>query len=154
MFSTIHGTTGAIVAKYSGNIFLGFILAIIMHFVFDFIPHGDEKLIKDPLKPTKQELNFVAVIATLDMIILIIIMGILMYFNKLPADLIIAFGILGGLLPDLINAACIILKFKFLRPLLKFHEKIHNIIKFEMTLVQGLIFQIVIESLLIIWLIK
>lgn len=150
MFSTIHGTTGALAAKYSGNIFIGFFIAILLHFIFDFIPHGDENLIDDPKNPTKKELKFVAVIATLDIIIMSLILTLLVYLKKMPVDLIIAFGVFGGLLPDLINAICILFKLKFLRPLLNFHEKIHNILPLKLTLIQGLIFQIFVETALLI----
>ncbi len=149
MFSTIHGTTGALAAKYSGNIFIGFFTAIFLHFIFDLIPHGDENLFDDPKNPSKKELNFVVVIATLDMIIMSLILTILCYFEKLPVDLIIAFGVFGGLLPDLINAVYILFKIKFLRPLMDFHEKIHNTIPFKLTLIQGIIFQVFVEAALL-----
>ena len=137
-------------AKYSGNIFVGFFLAIFLHFIFDLIPHGDENLVDDPKNPTRKELNFIAIIATLDIIIMSLILIFLWYFGKLQADIIIALGVFGGLLPDLMNGIYIIFKIKFLKPLTDFHEKIHNIIPFKLTLGQGLIFQIFVEIFLLI----
>jgi len=151
MFSTIHGTVGAIIGKTTGNVFLGFAGGILAHYIFDAIPHGDEKLIAISGQPTPREIKKIGLIAVLDAIMMLIILGLLAYLGKIPADWVIAFSVLGGLLPDIDNAFYLLLRQpKILKSHFDLHFKMHSLLqKYELTLVQGVILQLLIEAGLI-----
>ena len=151
MFSTVHGTVGAIIGKSTGNIWLAFFGGIIAHFLLDAIPHGDEKLVADLTNPTRAEILKVAFIATIDSLITLIILLALWYAGKLPADWAVLSGVVGGILPDL-NSAYYFLSHRHpvFKPLFDLHFKFHKLFeRFEMSLTAGIIFQIAIEGLLI-----
>ena len=150
MFLTIHCTVGAIAGKYANNILLAFLSGFILHFIFDAIPHGDEKLLDDHNHPRKKELILVASIAMLDGIVFLLTIGALWYFGKMPADWAVLSGVVGGAVPDLNSGFYLLTKSKIFKPLFDFHFKIHTLIKkIELTLIQGIIFQIAIEAAII-----
>ncbi len=151
MFSTVHGTVGAIIGQSTGNIWLAFFGGLISHFLLDAIPHGDEKLITDLTKPTKREIFKVGVIAILDNLLLLALLAALLYTGKLPAEWAVLSGVVGGILPD-VNSAYYFLtrRCPIFKPMFDLHFWFHRLfIHFEMTLWQGIIFQLLIEAALI-----
>lgn len=150
MFSTIHGTVGAIIGQTTNNIFLGFFGGILSHFLLDAIPHGDEMLIADSKHPTKSEIKKVIFIATVDFILMIVVLASLWWSNNLSMNWSVISGIVGGLIPDAINALYIFCRWKFIESFNGFHGRVHHLIlQKDITLSQGLIVQFITAVIII-----
>ncbi|MFA6322729.1 MAG: hypothetical protein WCX71_04620 [Candidatus Buchananbacteria bacterium] len=142
MFSTVHGTVGAIIGKATGNIFLGFAGGFLAHFLFDAIPHGDENLIADADHITPAEIRYAGAIGIIDLLVMIFLLIVLNQFGQLPTEWAVLSGMVGGLFPDFLNGCYMILKWKIFKPISDIHFGFHKILtKRELTLKQGLIVQ-------------
>ncbi|MFH1585452.1 MAG: hypothetical protein ABIB79_01655 [archaeon] len=102
MITTIHLLTGAVIGKYIKNIWLIIILALISHYILDFIPHNSPSQVKGYLEggikgaDTKDLL-----IKSIDPIIGLILIGYIIYLNKEKAIPLII-GIFFAWFPDLL----------------------------------------------------
>src|SRR3989344_4940192 len=120
MFLTVHGTAGAIIGLQTGNPLLAFLFGLISHYIFDMIPHGDEKMIADHQNVSPQEIKKIAQIGSIDGLTMLFLLGGLLYSGRLPLDLAVLFGVAGGILPDFLNAFFAVDKFKGFKFLLSF----------------------------------
>ena len=158
MFLTVHGTTGLIVGKYTGNIFIAFITAFIFHFLFDIIPHGDEFFIKDDDNKNKKfvfsESNIRKLkIATLIDVTVMSILMLIFYFNGIFTNpLPILFGMAGGIFPDFLVGIYILTKNPWLKNFFNFHDNVHHIFsKLKIPSYVGLLIQIGLFIFLVSW---
>lgn len=98
MTLTTHTATGVLAAYWTGNPLLGFACAIILHYIFDAIPHGDEFLYwRHQHKPGDL---FAVGIAAADLFGVILLILFLMHFSTISDPFFIIAGVVGGILPD------------------------------------------------------
>lgn len=102
MITTIHLLIGALIGKSFKSIWLIIILALISHYVLDFIPHTSPHEVEDYLKngvdgANKKDL----LLKGIEPLIGLILVGYLIYLNKEKA-LPMAIGAFFAWFPDLI----------------------------------------------------
>lgn len=124
MILTTHILSGALVGVEIKNPFYIAVVSIVLHFLLDFLPHGDYLSKKSRLK------DFWKV--GLDLTIGLAIVAVIFYRQgeALPDILYlrnIATGIFFSLLPDGTTFLYIWMKMKFLKPIYIFHQKLHLI---------------------------
>lgn len=146
MFLTVHAATGVLIAQHSKNGLIAFLLALISHYFLDFIPHGDKIFSKS--KDPKYSRIFYRLL-TFDTVFL----GIFLVFIFLHPQIyksreIVSWGIIGSILPDLSYPIGIVNKAKIIKAISKSNEFVHNIIKGDLSIKNGLILQMVIFTLL------
>ncbi len=125
MFLTTHAALGALLAELVPNHpYAAFAIGLGSHFISDIIPHGDTHLYKGFVSGTKVRRALAYV--TVDGIIALFFS--LFLLNVKPADthLVTTFGIIGGVLPDLLVGAYEIKRIKWLRSFHRFHFYFHN----------------------------
>lgn len=132
MFLTVHATAGVIIGQATGNIWLALIAGIVSHFILDIIPHGDQNLVDKNKKSkpkirdlNKNELHLLRNIGLIDAMTTLWLMNMLYFSGLVPFTFPIMFGVIGGLLPDAINASYIFFKIKWLKLYNKIHFNLH-----------------------------
>jgi len=148
MLLTIHATAGAIIGQQVGNPFLSFLLAFFSHFILDIIPHGDQGWIDEYKSNQKEKVKKIITIVTLDILVLFFLLVSKYYFNAFAPTLNIAAGILGGVMPDLLVGIHEVSKKQF-KKFYRFHFAMHNLIKYQPSVANGLFFQIIILGILL-----
>jgi hypothetical protein len=157
MFLTVHATVGAIIGDKVSNPFLSFLLAIIFHFIFDMIPHGDKALscfAKTESQPgiiSADKFRTFVKAAAFDggLVLILILSGFGFQIFKNPLS--VAFGIVGGILPDIaVSFYYMVSKNIFLKKFEQIHAFVHEgIIKSELPLKIGILMQTIIAVILI-----
>ena len=138
MFLLVHAAAGFFVSQNLTNPFYAFILGLVSHYLLDIIPHGDEELdSKEFLK-----ISFFHAIA-IDIPTTCFFTFII--FNRLDFlfPQVVAWGILGSILPDVILGFSRIFKSKIFNSIININHFFHQIIKTKISLRQGLIVQAV-----------
>jgi hypothetical protein len=172
MYLTVHATIGALIATQTDNPALAFGAGFASHFLFDFIPHGDEK-VGEMITSHKAKFIFVASVdLVLTICLTVLILAMAGTFGQ--RHLILLAGIIGAVLPDFISMAfpefhkllknnrIVAFWYRALRwiyipqaaeQLNKFHHWIHSIILrrtgFKLSFPQGLVLQLAFLSLLL-----
>ena len=150
MLIAIHATVGAIVGSNVQKPVWSFILAFLLHFVVDMIPHGDANTYK--AYKNKEHVTFGVALVVIDTIatILLVIGWFWSYDFISPAS--VAWGIAGGVLPDLLVGLYELsaTKFAFLRRYHAFHFLNHNFVanKHDWKFWPGMAFQLIILVLI------
>ncbi|MFH0952489.1 MAG: hypothetical protein V1838_04935 [Patescibacteria group bacterium] len=103
MFGTTHASVGIVISQHVDKPLNIFLLAILSHFILDFIPHGDERLYHDEEWKENKKYKRVTIITAIDLTLLITMTLILYSTNDLPRMALISAGIIGSTLPDLLN---------------------------------------------------
>jgi hypothetical protein len=106
-----------------------FLYAFFSHFILDFIPHGDEKLVGQNNSKTTQFKRLFIAVALDGFLILIFSIYYLLVFTPVHYGLFfIAMG--GAMIPDLISGLSFVLNGKFKKnyPMLASFQKMHKII--------------------------
>jgi hypothetical protein len=135
MFLTVHATAGVAIGQMTSNIWLALITGFISHFILDIIPHGDQNL-ADGNKKTKtntknlnkSQLKYLRNIGLIDAIITLWLMNLLHFSGLALFSFPIMLGVIGGLLPDAINASYIFFKIKWLKRYNNIHSQLHFIL--------------------------
>jgi len=140
MVITPHLLAGAAIGAHSPNVWAAFCFGFISHYLLDSLPHWEYL---NNLKLTRL-IYFVKIF--IDFIIAMIIVS----FIAWPLKLMIIFGIIGALLPDIIEFLHQSCKIKIFRPLSLFHKKMHYYKR--VSLFKGLISQIIIVIISVIML--
>jgi hypothetical protein len=149
---TVHAAAGAIVAQYTGNPVLAFLFGILSHILLDMIPHGDSAMY---VKYKNKELSArKAAAKTILDAILAIVLAVIFFNLPLPSsNLVLSMAIIGAIIPDVFIGfyeLSLPRTPKFLKIIHKWHFKNHDLIakKFDLSVKQGLLFQIIIFLLL------
>lgn len=164
MTLTTHIIIAAAVAKPLLNVHpaFAFLAALASHYLSDAIPHWDYKPF--PEKSDEWEagvgqikLNDPAYLRGFLRITVDFFIGSLLLFLILRPDgsqefLSMAAAILGGVLPDFLQGLYGTRYFEFLRPIQRFHDKIHSKIKLGPYPLIGAPFQIIIFLTALYWL--
>jgi zinc transporter ZupT len=146
MLLSVHATVGAIIGENVNTPLLAFVLAFISHFILDIIPHGDAKLIKAYRNDFKNK-GFLYLII-FDLIATIIILALLLISHKISYSQKVFWGIMGGILPDLMVASHEITN-KYFKRWHKIHTWTHDRINWAIPLQLGIIVQIIIIYLIL-----
>ena len=146
MYLTIHAAAGAFIGEQVSSGLLAFILGFLSHFILDIFPHGDHELIRKYRKGEKVKTMFNAVL--IDGIATTIFVLLVFTKNNLINTNIVAWGILGSILPDLFVGIYELTK-KYFRRFRNFHYALHDFLKFDFSYLTGFIIQILIFLLFI-----
>ena len=141
MYITVHGTAAMLIARAVPNPFLAFLLALVSHFVLDFIPHGDEHIIQKHFT-RGQTLRRLVGYATVDGIVLAGFLAIFFWFGPLnisPSTII--WSLIGALMPDLLQGIYFATEARSIKWFQNFHVKIHNASNHALTWHQGMLVQ-------------
>lgn len=150
MLLSVHATVGAIIGENVGTPLLAFILGFISHFILDIIPHGDEELIKAYRNDFKNRGMLYLII--FDLISTITLLALLFLFHKISFNYTVIWGIIGGVVPDLMVAINEITHKHFSRTHKVHcwtHDKLCCNLNWTMPLKLGLLLQLLIITLLI-----
>ena len=100
MYQIVHGAAGLLIGSQTGNPWLAFILGLASHFILDAIPHDsiETKRWQDKGDYIKK----IALEAMLDLLLFLLLMYGLIFFDKLNINMSVIAGIFGALLPDYI----------------------------------------------------
>lgn len=126
MTLTTHATIGAVIGAATGNVLLAFLFGLLSHFLVDIIPHGDRDMYEGHKNKTAQKRALAFV--TLDAIIAVMVVSLMFAFSEHTVNAIIAAGIIGAVIPDMIIGMHEILRIKSLEWFHKLHFFFHNMI--------------------------
>ncbi|MBU0706921.1 hypothetical protein KKG41_00955 [Patescibacteria group bacterium] len=109
MFLTTHAAAGVLISQRFESPLVVFLLSIIVHFIMDFIPHGDENL----YQPWESKRRRAVWFSSIDFALVVIMIMVLYNTVDLPRFALISAGLAGSLLPDLISHVFPLLHKKF-----------------------------------------
>jgi hypothetical protein len=150
MTLTAHAAMGAVIGEAIGNPLLGFIVAIIIHFLVDIIPHGDNFL-SNNFRVLKRRRKQAVTYVTVDAICAILFVLFIVNVRDVALIRPISMGIIGSILPDLLVGLFDLTKSKYLRWIFNLHFTFHNLIikrRGDVPLKYALVVQIILVLLL------
>ncbi|HAO81410.1 MAG: hypothetical protein UV57_C0026G0008 [Parcubacteria group bacterium GW2011_GWD2_43_10] len=140
MYLTVHGTTAMLIARSVPNPFVAFLLALASHFVLDFIPHGDEHLLKAHFTRGQTARRMFGA-ASLDGLILLGFVAIFLWVGPTVNTSTFIWSLIGALLPDVLQGIYFATETKWLKPFQNFHLGIHNASNHPLNWHQGMLVQ-------------
>lgn len=143
MYVTVHSTIGAGIGKFIPNPILAFLIAILLHFLCDFIPHGDSS---DNLSETEKKKRMM-IVFMFDSFAWIIVMGIIFLFAPLANPMSMLAGALGGLFPDLLRVPYLLFQWKPLKKYCTIHDAIHTALHVDIPMLAGIIEQSIVLAI-------
>ncbi len=146
MLLSVHATIGAVIGERVHYSLFAFILAFLSHFILDIIPHGDKSLIRAYRNDFKNRAMLYLII--FDLFSTIILLGLMFYFHKITYSPSVMWGIIGGILPDIMVAIHEITHKQFHRTH-KAHDWVHEKLNWSLPLNLSLIYQMIILYLLL-----
>ncbi|MFH1430494.1 MAG: hypothetical protein ABIG71_03155 [Candidatus Uhrbacteria bacterium] len=156
MFLTLHAATGAFLGEFAPNGLVAFAFGFLSHFVLDMFPHGDRGIAEQTKQSGETRRYFW--ILSIDSFVAVAIFFPAFALNLFERPVLAYWGLLGGLLPDLIVAIpeyALYVKQEYrvhLEWFYRLHTHMHdNVIRRwdSMSLKVGIVMQIVL--LIIIW---
>ncbi len=139
MFLSIHAAIGATIGEHSGNPVVGFLLGFISHFLGDLVPHGDRKL--DHWIGNGKKWKRLLLLLGLDAIALVSFVWIIFDSAPIHHPRAVWAGIIGGILPDFLWIPYNVLKKDILKQYALWHNKMHDTIRHDIKLWQGIAMQ-------------
>lgn len=127
MTLTAHAAMGAIIGEMVGNPLLGFAIAVVIHFLIDIIPHGDNFL-SNNFRVLKYRRKQALAYITTDAICAILFVLFIVNVREVALIRPISMGIAGSVLPDLLVGLYDITKSRYLRWAFNLHFIFHNVI--------------------------
>jgi hypothetical protein len=101
MTLTTHATLGAVIGHATGNPLSAFILGFISHFLIDMIPHGDTG-IADNYRIHKRRRKQAIAYVMIDAVLALFFVLLLANTREIEPMRSYSWGIVGGVLPDLL----------------------------------------------------
>jgi hypothetical protein len=98
MFMVVHAAVGAAAGQAVSHKSAAFLLGVISHFFLDMIPHGDERIYQDWIKGKRMRRARLHV--GIDVILTVIFVAALFWTPQFANPTVVAWGVVGGLLPD------------------------------------------------------
>lgn len=126
MFIAGHAAAGALIGEQIGTSpLLIFTLSMVSHFLLDVIPHGDGHHVDDYFSGTKKHLKNLYNVLVVDTVATIIMVAWFMAYANINR-IAVAWGIIGGVLPDLLVGINEVWKNSRIKWFSKFHFLVHN----------------------------
>ncbi|MDP3244681.1 MAG: hypothetical protein Q8M83_03415 [bacterium] len=126
MFLAIHATVGTLIGTHASNPIVAFFLSFISHFILDAIPHGDEKLEIDfQTNKNKKKITRFCLIVGGDVIVTTVATLLAVFLSDSTNIWSISCGIVGALLPDILQAAYLYSKHPWLKSFFDLHNALH-----------------------------
>ncbi|MFA5107226.1 MAG: hypothetical protein WC497_02780 [Patescibacteria group bacterium] len=100
MFLTTHAAAGVLISQRFESPVVVFFVSIVVHFIMDFIPHGDEMLYQEWDERKRRRAILLGLI---DFLLVIVMIGVLYKTTELPRFALVSAGLAGSLLPDLVS---------------------------------------------------
>lgn len=150
MTLTAHAAMGAVIGETIGNPLLGFVIAVLVHFLVDIIPHGDT-FISNNYRILKRRRKQALAYVTTDAICAILFVLFIVNVRDVALIRPISLGIIGSVVPDLLVGLFDVTKSKYLHWIFRLHFAFHNIIikrRGDISLKYALIAQIILVLLL------
>lgn len=151
MFIAGHVVAGAIVGQQlEGHFALIVLLGIASHFVLDIIPHGDYHQVEWYFNGQKEKMKKLYSTIVIDAVAAVIMTAIILSY--LPVSrAAVAWGIIWGVLPDLLVGIGELVKSKWLKAFSKLHFIIHDALakKIRLKPLPGALGQIAIIGIMI-----
>lgn len=164
MFITIHATTGALVGTQITNPVLSFLINFILHFIMDIIPHGDKELGKrffgllNKRLKEEEKIKSLAIYGLIDYIMLVFFLLFMFKNFSFARNDGVIWGIVGGIIPDLLVASYVLTKSKKIKWFFDFHKWNHYLLiekmKNDIPLKLGIAMQVLIFTFLFMLLAK
>lgn len=120
MTLTTHATLGAVIGHAVGNPVLAFVFGFISHFLIDMIPHGDTG-ISDNFRVHKRRQKQAVAYVVVDAIVALFFVLLLANTRDIDSMRTFTWGIIGGVLPDLVVGLYEVTK----TPLLRWFNTLH-----------------------------
>lgn len=120
MTLTTHATLGAVIGHAVGNPVVAFVGGFISHFLIDMIPHGDTG-ISDNFRVHKRRQKQAVAYVLVDGVVALFFVLLLANTRDIDSMRTFTWGIVGGVLPDLIVGLYEITK----TPLLRWFNTMH-----------------------------
>jgi hypothetical protein len=120
MTLTTHATLGAVIGKATGNPLLAFVFGFLTHFLIDLVPHGDTGL-SDNFRVHKRRQKQAVAYVVVDAIVAIFFVLLLANTKDIASVRTFTWGIIGGVLPDLLVGLYEVTK----SPLLRWFNALH-----------------------------
>lgn len=120
MTLTTHAVLGAVIGQATGSPFWAFFGGFASHLLIDMIPHGDSGL-SDNFRIHKQKQGRAVAYVAVDAIFSILFVLFLANTRDIESLRTFTWGIIGGVLPDLMVGVYVITK----TPLLKWFNWVH-----------------------------
>jgi hypothetical protein len=143
MFITPHTSAALWISTKITDPVLAFILGVVSHFIFDIIPHGDEKL-DEHITDKKEKFKYVVRIAFVDMTLAAILVYFFVSHGPVVDPYVLYPAVLGTWLPDIAWIGIEYLKLTKLYWYVHFHGKVHNFFDWQYSIVYGVPFQIIV----------
>ena len=125
MTLTTHATLGAVIGRATGNPALAFVFGFISHFLIDMIPHGDTGLADNFRVRHYHRKRAVAYVAV-DAVFALFFVLLLANTRDIDSMRTFSWGIVGGVLPDLLVGLYDLTKSPMLRWFNKMHFFFHD----------------------------
>ena len=125
MLVTFHAAAGAIIGEHINQAYWSFFLSFILHFIMDAIPHGDRGHIDEFASGKRLKFLFSTRIA--DAVISLLLAVLIFRTNFFIHPVSVAWGIIGGVLPDFLIGVYEMSRWKYLKRFYVIHHKIHNV---------------------------
>jgi hypothetical protein len=98
-----HAAVGALIGETIPlHPVLAFLLAFLIHFAMDAIPHGDSHLYKEYV--TGKNSKKAVIITLIDIAAMLLLVAILFGWYHIDHPAAVAAGVIGGILPDILSA--------------------------------------------------
>jgi hypothetical protein len=143
MFITPHTSAALWISTRITDPVLAFILGLVSHFIFDMIPHGDEKL-AEHIEGKKQKFIYLMRVAFVDIILAATLVYFFVSHGPKANPYILYSAVFGTWLPDLAWIAIEYFKMSKFYWYIAFHGKLHNIFNWQYSIVYGVPFQIIV----------
>jgi len=125
MTLTTHATLGAVIGHAVGNPVLAFVLGFASHLLIDMVPHGDSG-ISDNFRVHKRRQKQAVAYVAVDAVVSILFVLLLINLKDIDATRTFTWGIIGGVLPDMLVGLFVITKTKYLRWFNTLHFYFHD----------------------------
>ncbi len=163
MFITVHAAAAVLITKNISSAPLAFIIGLISHFLLDIPPHGDQKIGRKFFRhmfgeelQSKKNLKRLTAYGLVDGFVLVLFAIYLFRSFDFAYPDSVTWGLIGGILPDLLVGLYTFGKVKQLKWFFNFHGRIHylllNRIKSDIPVKWGIAIQAAILAI-ILWLI-
>lgn len=153
MLIATHAAVGALVAQHSPHAFAAFIVGFLSHLLIDMIPHGDAHLYEQyQRREDSKHVRKALLKVSYDALAAVMIIAWVFAYVPIVSPKIIAWGIIGSILPDLLVGIYEVWKHPLLRWFHTLHFTFHNyfvIRRRDITLRRGLMLQVILLFFLI-----